>query len=353
MLTFRLPKSKSSVLTEIPQEIGKRLRKKREENNLSLEDIANTTRWSVQQLAAIEQGQWDVFPNEQIARGCLRDYQAHVDPLPPPPWKWLFLGVVIVCTVFVLAMLVRVHAKALDIKVIDYPSISGYGTPDSQVQLTFSRETVITTTVRAQGVWTVTIAALAPGTYTLTRLASVNMKGGLHDVAITPVVVTVPTAAPTPTPTATPTLPPTATPTQTPNMTATVKALEGNMQTAITLTLTAAAPTMTPIPSPTATPTATPDMVATANAVQAAIQATVEAKLTAVAPLPRFTNKDAYVRERPDTNSPPKYSLSQGAPIHITARNQKGDWFRLDDGNWIYRGSVDNPPNEVPVYNGK
>lgn len=54
--------------------IGARLRQAREERSLSLEEVAESTRITVQNLAAIEEDRFEFFPNRVYARAFLRDY---------------------------------------------------------------------------------------------------------------------------------------------------------------------------------------------------------------------------------------------------------------------------------------
>lgn len=54
--------------------IGAQLRQAREERSLSLEEVAESTRITVQNLAAIEEDRFECFPNRVYARAFLRDY---------------------------------------------------------------------------------------------------------------------------------------------------------------------------------------------------------------------------------------------------------------------------------------
>lgn len=54
--------------------IGAQLQQERERRSLSREDVAESTKITVQNLAAIEEDRFDYFPNRVYARAFLRDY---------------------------------------------------------------------------------------------------------------------------------------------------------------------------------------------------------------------------------------------------------------------------------------
>ena len=54
--------------------IGERLRKAREDQGLTLEDVANRTRIPIRHLQHIEKGEWDALPATTYSIGFARSY---------------------------------------------------------------------------------------------------------------------------------------------------------------------------------------------------------------------------------------------------------------------------------------
>ncbi len=65
--------AKSQMADDISS-IGQILRDKRESKNLSIEDVHEATKITVDYINALEENRFDVFPNKVYARAFLRDY---------------------------------------------------------------------------------------------------------------------------------------------------------------------------------------------------------------------------------------------------------------------------------------
>ena len=61
-------------------------------------------------------------------------------------------------------------------------------------------------------------------------------------------------------------------------------------------------------------------------------------------PAGAIANNGANLRAGPGTNFPVSGDVTVGQPLDIVARTTAGDWYQLEDGNWIAAFLVDNAP---------
>lgn len=98
-------------------------------------------------------------------------------------------------------------------------------------------------------------------------------------------------------------------------------------------------PTPATVITGTTPSTATTVLLPTATAIPPAVQPLVTV--------------NANLRSGPGTDFPIIGGTIAGQPINIVARNEAGDWFRLDNTGWVFAPLVANAPNiaDVPVFN--
>jgi cytoskeletal protein RodZ len=311
-------------LSQPAQSIGSLLRERREAIGASLAEVEAATKIRQKYLSAIESDEWQLLPGEIIGRGFLRNYanylgveanevverrRAIVDP---------GLATALVNT--------SAGAKLPPAREVDYRPREMDLRDDSQeeeqqqIRLAPYLRAVLALLLVALLSWSLFQYRQQVGEQTVALFQGVSSR---LQSAFAPAPT--PSATPTLRPTATPILMPTAQPGQESNI-----ASGGQTQSDTAAVVQLPTPTNTPDTPPTPTPE-----LPTPSPTPVILLATV--------------NTNANLRAGPGTDFAIAGGLQPGQQIQIRGRTADGQWFLLDNNQWVFAQLVANPPADAPV----